>query len=152
MKKRFSSQELFEIRNAIPVDMLIKDRLQIPSNISQGVFRFCCPICKEFNTSVNPATNLGRCFSCRKNFNTIDIVMDVRKLSFKESVLFLKTVLAQIHAQRKTGVTQGVTTAYHQTVQPASKTHKKPLCNRRRDPVTIRQIFQQMFLDGETRS
>ncbi len=30
--KKFSSQELFELRNAIPVDMLIKDELHISAN------------------------------------------------------------------------------------------------------------------------
>ena len=99
MKKRFSSQELFELRNAIPVDMLIKDRLQIPSKISEGVFRFLCPICNEFQTSVNPATNLARCFRCERNFNTIDIVMIVRKNEFKESVLFLKQMFGKIPKQ-----------------------------------------------------
>jgi len=99
MKKRFSSQELFELRNAIPVDFLIKDGLQIPSKISEGVFRFLCPICNEFQTSVNSATNLARCFRCEKNFNTIDMVMIIRKSGFKESVLFLKQMLEKIPKQ-----------------------------------------------------
>ncbi len=99
MKKRFSSQELFELRNAIPVDMLIKDRLQIPSKISEGVFRFLCPICNAFQTSVNPATNLARCFRCERNFNTIDMVMSVRRLGFKESVLFLKQMMGKVSKQ-----------------------------------------------------
>lgn len=45
MNKRLSSRDLFELRNAIPVNMLIKDALQIPSKISEGYFRFLCPIC-----------------------------------------------------------------------------------------------------------
>ena len=91
--KKFSSQELFELRNAIPVDMLIKDELQIPSKISEGVFRFLCPFCNEFQTAINPATNLDRCFRCEKNLNTIDLVMKVNQYEFKESVLFLKKLL-----------------------------------------------------------
>jgi len=91
--KKFSSQELFELRNAIPVDMLIKDELQIPSKISEGVFRFLCPFCNEFQTAINPATNLARCFRCEKNLNTIDLVMKVNQYGFKESVLFLKKLL-----------------------------------------------------------
>lgn len=100
MKKRFSPRELFELRNAIPVDMLIKDGLQIPSKISDGIFRFLCPICNEFQTSVNPATNLARCFRCERNFNTIDLVMSVRRSGFKESVLFLKPMLGKIPKQK----------------------------------------------------
>lgn len=94
MKKRFSSHELFELRNAIPVRRLIRDELQIPSKISEGVFRFLCPICHEFQTATHPATNLARCFRCEKNFNTIDLVMTVKGLGFKESVVFLKQILA----------------------------------------------------------
>jgi DNA primase len=91
--KKFSSQELFELRNTIPVDMLIKDELHIPSKISEGTFRFLCPICNEFQTAVNPSTNLARCFRCEKNFNTIDLVMNVKRFGFKDSVLFLKNLL-----------------------------------------------------------
>ena len=91
--KKFSSQELFELRNAIQVDMLIKDELHIPSKISEGTFRFLCPICNEFQTAVNPSTNLARCFRCEKNLNTIDLVMEVKRFGFKDSVLFLKNLL-----------------------------------------------------------
>ncbi len=96
MKKRFSSRELFEVRNYIPVDMLIKDELHIPSKIRDGVFRFLCPICNEFQTATNPKTNLSRCFRCEKNFNTIDLVMRVRGSEFRESVLFLQHLLGKI--------------------------------------------------------
>ncbi len=94
--KKFSSKELFELRNAIPVDMLIKDELHIPSKISEGSFRFLCPICNEFQTAINPSTNLARCFRCEKNLNTIDLVMKVKKFGFKDSVLFLKNLLKKI--------------------------------------------------------
>jgi len=92
MKTRFASRELFDLRNNIPVDMLIRDRLKVPSKIRDGFFHFLCPLCNEFQTAVNPNTNLARCFRCEKNFNTIDIVMAVRKCGFKDSVLFLKTL------------------------------------------------------------
>lgn len=91
MKTRFSSQELFELRNNIPVGMLIRE-LHIPSKIRDGVFRFLCPMCNEFQTAVNSATNLARCFRCEKNFNTIDLVMKVRGYGFKDTVLFLKNL------------------------------------------------------------
>ena len=94
MKKRFSSHELFELRNAIPVTQLISEELKIPSKISEGVFRFLCPVCHEFQTATHPVTNLARCFKCEKNFNTIDLVMKVKGWGFKDSVLFLKQILA----------------------------------------------------------
>jgi len=92
MKTRFSSQELFDLRNNIPVDMLIKDQLKVPSKTRDGFFRFLCPLCNEFQTAVNPSTNLARCFRCNTNFNTIDLTMAVKKCGFKDSVLFLKSL------------------------------------------------------------
>jgi len=92
MTRRFSSQELFELRNHIPIDTLIERRLMLPSKVTEGFFRFLCPVCQEFQTAINPKTNLARCFRCEKNFNTIDLVMICRNMSFVESVTYLKTV------------------------------------------------------------
>lgn len=89
-QRRFSAQELYSLRNEIPVCGLIEKVLHIPSRISEGVFRFLCPSCGEFNTSVNFKNNLARCFCCEKNFNTIDLVMIVEKMDFVEAVNFLK--------------------------------------------------------------
>lgn len=66
MKRRFTGNELFKLRNLIPVDMLIRENLNIPSKISEGYFRFLCPVCREFRTATNPKTNLARCFLCEK--------------------------------------------------------------------------------------
>lgn len=89
MNNRFSSRQLFALRNNIPIDVLIR-QLKIPSRIREGFLRFLCPLCNEFQTAVNPATNLARCFRCEKNFNTIDLVMEVKGYGFRDSVLFLK--------------------------------------------------------------
>ena len=91
MKRRFSSQELFELRNHIPIDDLITRCLALPSKISGGFFRFLCPLCSGYQTATNPKTNLARCFSCERNFNPIDMVMICRKMNFVESVKYLKT-------------------------------------------------------------
>ena len=93
MKKRFSAQELFELRNSIPINTVIAELLALPSKTTEGLFRFLCPICHEFQTATNPGTNLARCFVCQKNFNPIDLVMLVKKTGFIESVTYLKTVL-----------------------------------------------------------
>lgn len=106
--KKFSSQELFELRNAIPVDMLIEDELHIPSKISEGTFRFLCPICNEFQTAVNPSTNLARCFRCEKNLNAIDLVMKVKRFGFKDSVLFLKKLQKKILNDLAAGIGKGL--------------------------------------------
>ncbi len=106
MKNRFSSRELFELRNHIPVEVLVRDHLHIPSKISDGYFRFLCPLCNEFQTAVNPVTNLARCFRCEKNFNTIDLVMKIKGYGFRDSVLFLKQIntVLQVPASRLTAL------------------------------------------------
>ena len=90
MKRRFSDQQLYELRNSIRIDWLIRSQLLIPCKVSEGFFRFLCPLCGEFGTATHAKTNLARCFRCEKNFNTIDMVMLCRNLSFVESVEFLK--------------------------------------------------------------
>ncbi len=93
MKRRFTGGELFQLRNRIPVDWLIKEQLHIPSKVIEGIFRFLCPLCNEFQTVTNPKTNLARCFLCEKNFNPIDLVMTVKGLGFVDSVKYLHTLL-----------------------------------------------------------
>lgn len=93
-KTQYTRNELFVLRNHIPVEALIQ-QLGIPSKMSEGCFRFCCPVCREFDTGVNPATNLARCFACEKNYNTIDLVMRVKKSDFIHSIKFLKTIYEQ---------------------------------------------------------
>lgn len=88
--KRFSGEELYSLRNDIPVERVIKDALGIPWREVEGCFRFLCPECNKFNTAVNPATNLGRCFYCERNFNAIDLVMLINQADFVNSVRFLK--------------------------------------------------------------
>ena len=92
MGKCFSSQKLYKLRNLIPIDVLVEKELAIPSKISEGFLRFLCPLCNEFQTAVNPKTNLGRCFRCEKNFNTIDMVMAWHKTGFVDSVKYLQTI------------------------------------------------------------
>jgi reverse gyrase len=63
----------------------------LPAKVNGGFFRFLCPLCSGFETATNPKTNLARCFSCERNFNTIDMMMICRKMNFVESVKYLKT-------------------------------------------------------------
>jgi DNA primase len=109
-KARFTNQQLYRLRNNIPVEALIERQLNVASKITKGCFRFRCPLCNEFNTAVNTATNLARCFSCKKNYNTIDLVMLIRQTDFVQSVKFLKNnckaiFVNQNHSSRQT-VTQ----------------------------------------------
>jgi len=91
--KRFSKQELFNIRNKISINLLIKDILKIPSKTDKGRFQFQCPICSGFNTGTMLKTNLARCFQCGLNLNTIEMVMNIKKYDFVASATFLKPYL-----------------------------------------------------------
>ena len=91
-KWRFSSRQLYVLRNDIDVRMLIEKTLRIPCRMTDGCFRFHCPLCNALDTAVNPKTNLARCFRCEKNFNTIDLVMLIRQADFIQSVKFLQSI------------------------------------------------------------
>lgn len=97
MTRLFSPQFLRSLRNDIPIDRLITNVLDIPHKLSEGYFRFLCPLCSDFHTATNPKTNLARCFRCKKNFNTIDIVMIDSHSSFLDAVHLLKSILPQFH-------------------------------------------------------
>ena len=90
MGGRFSKEELYKLRNHIQIRVLIETVLKIPCKEIEGVFRFLCPVCREFQTGVHTKTNLSRCFRCERNFNTIELVMEDQKMKFVESVKFLK--------------------------------------------------------------
>jgi hypothetical protein len=49
-------------------------------------------LCNGFDTAINPKTNLARCFSCEKNFNTIDLTMMAKQMNFVDSVRFLQGI------------------------------------------------------------
>jgi DNA primase len=96
---RFSSELLRSLRNDLPISEVIRFRLDIPCKKSEGYFRFLCPLCNEFHTATNPATNLARCFRCRVNFNPIDMVMTAERCSFVDAVKIL-TPLLEARARR----------------------------------------------------
>jgi DNA primase len=92
---RFSKTFLYRLRNHVPIRDVIRGLLEMPCKEVEGLHRFLCPLCREFNTSIHPRENLGRCFRCRKNFNPIDLVMAERGCGFREAVDILKPCLVE---------------------------------------------------------
>jgi len=90
MTNRIQAQLLRRIRNDVSIRDLMTGRLEMTWKEPDGVFRFLCPLCGDFHTATNPRTNLGRCFRCRRNFNTIDITMIVKACTFLEAVEALR--------------------------------------------------------------
>jgi DNA primase len=88
-QKRFTAEELSQLRNGISVRSLLKE-LKLEPKASEGQTRFLCPSCNEYQTAVHPRENLGRCFRCGRNYNPIELVMAARGIDFVSSVNFLK--------------------------------------------------------------
>ncbi len=88
----FTKQQLFEVRNKIDIDHLISDKLNLERQFN-GRWRFRCPLCQQFNTATQKKTNLGRCFSCQQNFNTIELVIYAKKINFVPAVQWLLPLL-----------------------------------------------------------
>ena len=83
---------LRRLRNDVRIDRALA-LLEIPTKDQEGYLRFLCPVCSEFNTAVNPRTNLGRCFRCQRNFNPIDLVLAETDCGFLEAVVRLRPLL-----------------------------------------------------------
>jgi hypothetical protein len=76
---------LRRLRNEIDFGHLLH-YLRWPHWRTDGKLNFVCPTCSESQTSVNPKTNLARCFHCKKNWNPIDFTMEVYNVEFLEAV------------------------------------------------------------------
>lgn len=92
----FSQQHLYCLRNHVEIIPLITHILELPSKEREGYFRFLCPLCQGFDTATNPETNLARCFTCRRNFNPIDLTMTVKHYSFTQAATYLGRLLERL--------------------------------------------------------
>ena len=91
MTERIAPQTLRALRNDINIEQVIH-ALEIPWRRDDMKLRFICPACAGLDTSVHPKSNLGRCFQCQKNFNSIDLVMAKKTYAFRQAVEWLMTV------------------------------------------------------------
>jgi len=134
MGRRFSKQRLHDLRNKIPMHDLIENHLGLPNRISDNIFRFQCPQCESFHTGVKSQTNLARCFDCRKNYNTIDLVMTVKQVEFYDSAAFLENLLYAQRLPQKAGADNSY----------SEKPEMLPQCKRRGgDPVELIDILSK---------
>ena len=83
---------LYRLRNEVPFPGLFR-KLNWPHKRVSTQLRFVCPICNEHQTSVNPATNLARCFRCQRNWNPIDFTMTITNCDFLQAVTQLEDLL-----------------------------------------------------------
>ncbi len=97
---KFTQQQLFQVRNMINIDWLIKEKLNLQRQFNR-IWRFQCPLCQQFNTATQKKNNLARCFSCQQNFNTIDLVIHAKQINFIPSVTFLLSLINEIQSKNK---------------------------------------------------
>ena len=112
MIRRFSPRELTFLRNRVPITHVIKTLLEMPTRSTNTKMSFACPVCGGFDTSINAAHNLARCFDCRQNFNPIELVMHQRHIGFVDSVKSLKN---RIHAAAAQNTLTTATNHHHPT-------------------------------------
>ena len=93
MSQYYPADFLRLLRNAIPIDEVIVDLLNLEVRNGGEMLRFRCPLCLNFHTATNHKTNLARCFDCKKNFNPIDMVITAGNCSFVEAVKILKDTI-----------------------------------------------------------
>ena len=85
-------EHLRRLRNEIDFGHLFR-YLRWPHSPNHGKPTFVCPDCNESQTSVNPRTNLARCFRCQKNWNPIEFTMQVYRIEFLAAVGQLENLL-----------------------------------------------------------
>jgi len=92
---------LRRIRNDLPMPVTIAalGRDGPPSKWSEGYFRFLCPNCGEMRATVNSRNNLAHCFSCQKNLNNIDLLIQL-DYDFLSAVALLERFLNEHQAKR----------------------------------------------------
>ena len=91
-----SADLLRRIRNDLPMPVTIANlgRKGPPSKMSEGYFRFLCPNCGEMRATVNPRNNLAHCFTCKRNLNNIDLLLEL-DYDFLSAVTLLERLLGE---------------------------------------------------------
>jgi hypothetical protein len=109
---------LYHLRNRIPIQWLIR-YLGLTHRMDGKIFRFQCPVCHAFHTSVLAEANLARCFDCKTNFNPIDMAMSFKNIGFRESVFFLSDLRrfdSPENPQRKNSLPETIGTVFAKAV------------------------------------
>ncbi|MET8678524.1 DNA primase [Streptomyces sp. NPDC004647] len=87
MAGRINDDDVKAVRDAVPIDAVVSEYLQL-RNAGGGNLKGLCPFHDEKSPSfqVSPSKGLFYCFGCQEGGDTLDFVMKVDHLSFSESV------------------------------------------------------------------
>lgn len=87
MAGRINDEDVKAVRDAVPIDAVVSEYLQL-RNAGGGNLKGLCPFHDEKSPSfqVSPSKGLFHCFGCQEGGDTITFVMKVDHLTFSESV------------------------------------------------------------------
>lgn len=87
MAGRINDDDVRAVRNAVPIDAVVSEYLQLRPG-GGGNLKGLCPFHDEKSPSfhVSPAKGLYHCFGCQEGGDTVDFVMKVEHLSFSETI------------------------------------------------------------------
>ncbi|MFF3558689.1 DNA primase [Streptomyces sp. NPDC002574] len=93
MAGRIRDEDVKAVRDAVPIDAVVSEYLQL-RNAGGGNLKGLCPFHDEKSPSfqVSPSKGLYHCFGCQEGGDTLDFVMKVDHLSFSEAVERLAAV------------------------------------------------------------
>ncbi|MDN0194378.1 DNA primase [Streptomyces sp. S.PNR 29] len=87
MAGRINDEDVKAVRDAVPIDAVVSEYLQL-RNAGGGNLKGLCPFHDEKSPSfqVSPSKGLFHCFGCQEGGDTITFVMKIDHLSFSEAV------------------------------------------------------------------
>ncbi|CAL9432351.1 DNA primase [Streptomyces sp. enrichment culture] len=87
MAGRINDDDVKAVRDAVPIDAVVSDYLQL-RNAGGGNLKGLCPFHDEKSPSfqVSPSKGLYHCFGCQAGGDTLDFIMKIDHLSFSEAV------------------------------------------------------------------
>ncbi|MCE7079118.1 DNA primase [Streptomyces sp. ST2-7A] len=87
MAGRINDEDVRAVREAVPIDTVVADYLQLRP-AGGGNLKGLCPFHDEKSPSfhVSPGKGLYHCFGCQEGGDTLDFVMRLEHLSFAEAV------------------------------------------------------------------
>ncbi|MFR9756948.1 DNA primase [Streptomyces sp. TR06-5] len=87
MAGRINDDDVKAVRDAVPIDAVVSEYLQL-RNAGGGQLKGLCPFHDEKSPSfhISPSKGFYHCFGCQEGGDTLDFVMKVDHLSFSEAV------------------------------------------------------------------
>ncbi|GAA4677543.1 DNA primase [Streptomyces youssoufiensis] len=108
MAGRINDDDVKAVRDAVPIDAVVSEYLQL-RNGGGGNLKGLCPFHDEKSPSfqVSPSKGLFYCFGCQEGGDTVDFIMKIDHLSFAETIERLAGVAGITLRYEQGGYTPG---------------------------------------------